>query len=256
MTAIAWHVTGRLTLDRLIADGTAARREAARTLLGLAPRYGLLAFAIPDDHLHLLLACDRVTAGRAANKAEGALVKRLRLPVGFEPARIRPVQSLGHLNNAFHYILRQGAHHQSSGDPLSECTNLWDLLGLRITGAGCIPRVRSALPRLQRAELLAHLPSADTPAVPNPARLADAAAAAIARPDLGGHHPETIAARAAAARLGLELGLTAHATGRLLDTSPRTLRRLARQPARPTLTTAIRRQLALRATLEPQRLSA
>jgi hypothetical protein len=54
--ALGWHVTSHLVLDPLIAPSSETRRLAARTLLELPARYGLLAFAIPDNHLHLLLA--------------------------------------------------------------------------------------------------------------------------------------------------------------------------------------------------------
>ncbi len=252
MTAIAWHVTSHLVQDRLITPTTAARRLTARTLLGLPDRYGLLAFSVPDNHLHLLLACDRVTAGRGANKAEGCLVKRLQLSVGFERARLRPVESLRHLENALHYIHRQGEHHGSAGDPLGECNTLWDLLGLRVTGHRCIPRVRAALPRLSRADLLRHALVDDLTPGSTLSLLPQAAAAAIARPDLTGRQPDCRAAKAAAIQIVLQQGLSTSFAGSLLRVPLRSAHRLKRTPVPAPLLKAIRLQLGLREAIGAQ----
>ncbi len=246
MSAIAWHVTSHLSLDRLLAETTNARREAARTLLELPDRYGLLAFSIPDNHLHLLLKCDRKTAGRGANKAEGALVKRLDLPIGFDGAHFTPVKTLGHLRNAFHYIHRQAAHHATAGDPLLECTSLWDLLGLRIVGSGLRARVRLALPRLRREHLTPHLPQQGLAPGTDCSHLPAAIGAAVARATEDVRYPDVRAARAAAWHVALEEGLTRSAARNLLRLPERTARRLGDLPPSTPLTTALRLQLGLR----------
>ena len=57
--------------------------------------------------------------------------------------------------SAFDYIFRQQPRHGLSWDPLREASNLPDLLGLRIIGQHTATDVRSLLPRVNRAHLLA-----------------------------------------------------------------------------------------------------
>ncbi len=253
MTSTGFHVTSHLVNDGLITPTPEARREAARALLELPARYGLLAFAIPDNHLHLLLQCDRRTAGRGANKAEGCITKRLDLPIGFEPARITPVNTQRHLWNAFHYILGQAERHGTEGDPLREASSLWDLLGLRVVSPELVPRVRSALPRLRRADLARHLP-AEPLAAGNDARLLpQAVLSAVARQTLGAIQPDLVRAKAAALQLADGLGLSPGAAAHLLETTPRSARRLRTSAVPKALAQAIRLQLGLREALRTER---
>ena len=245
MTALAWHITSHLSSDRVIAGDLASRREAADTLLGLAGRYELLAFSMPDTHLHLLVGCDRVTAGKAANKAEGALVKRLKLSVGFDPAHFTPVDDIHHLRNALHYILGQASHHDTGGDPLRECSNLQDLLGLRVTGAASRPRVAARLPRLRGRDLVRHLPTEQLRQGRDPNLLAEAAAAALCLPDLEPGSALATLGRAACVRLAREAGLTRRGTSELLDIPRSSLSRLARCEVPLEVLEAIRLQVGL-----------
>ncbi len=247
MPAIAWHITSHLSLDRLLTSSTMSRREAARTLLELPPRYGLLAFSIPDNHLHLLLQCDRRTAGKGANKAEGALVKRLALPVGFDGARFTPVETQGHLRNAFHYIHRQDAHHESRGDPLQEATSLWDLLGLRAVDPSLPRRVGTALPRLRRRDLLPHLPVQRLDHGRAGLHLSEAVGAVVARSTPRGD--DLRLARAAAFQLALADGFAPSAARDLLELPRRTATRLQGLSVPTALDNALRLQLGLREAL-------
>ena len=71
--------------DRVIAVDLAARRTLARTVLKAGRSRGLLAFRAADTHLHLQVACGRPEAGELARRLEIALVRALRLAVGFAP---------------------------------------------------------------------------------------------------------------------------------------------------------------------------
>ncbi len=249
MPALAWHITSHLTLDRLLAPTTLERRVAARTILELPDRYGLLAFSIPDNHLHLLLQCDRRTAGMGANKAEGSLVKRLALPVGFDGAHFTPVETQSHLRNAFHYIHRQAAHHGTQGDPLRECSSLWDLLGLRTASPSLRSRVARALPRLRRPELTAHLPVPILGTAGVDAHLYEATGAVVARGSDQHRYPDLRLSRAAALQLAAADGLARDAARHLLRMTRRTAVRLIQTPAPHQIGRALRMQLHLRQTL-------
>jgi hypothetical protein len=196
------HVTMRLSDDRVIALTAGTRRIAARVLLEHGHRHRLLAFRVADTHAHVLLACDRREAGAFALYAESALRQRLQLPVGFEPARVRPIGSQRHLTSAFRYVLRQEARHGIHLDAAHDASSLPDLLGLRVLPASPLGLVQAMLPRLRREELLAWLePGTLDVAQPSMELLADAAAAALGLPDLDGRSDEHVAARCAAVRV-------------------------------------------------------
>ena len=76
----------RLRDGRVIAVDLGAQRTLARTVLKAGRSRGQLAFRAADTHLHLQVACDRPEAGELARRLEIALVRSLRLAVGFAPA--------------------------------------------------------------------------------------------------------------------------------------------------------------------------
>jgi len=210
----------------------------------------LLNFSIPDTHAHINAACGVAASYELARRVELSLGRRLRLPVGFERARIKPILDLWHQNNLFTYVFNQYRHHGLDWDPTFEATNLPDLLGLRLIGAYTIDNVRGALPRVRRQQLLTwfgcdRIPPADGPVE----QLLDAAAAAAALPSLCGSSRDVIAARRAALEIAAGQRQQNELT-ELLQISRSSLHRLRQRPANQRLVEAIRLQLGLRATLE------
>jgi len=183
-------------------------------ILRFSARAALVAFALADNHAHLLMACDRAMAGNVAHRTMLALRSALEIDVPFEAARIRPVVDQRHLSHACRYVLRQHAHHGLEVDPLCDSTSLPDLLGLRLVAPDLRGRVRELLPRLRIDELVdeaaPELRTLLTMSTTSPATalsehdlelLAEGAAAAFALPDLVGSASCAMRARHAAAHV-------------------------------------------------------
>ncbi len=254
---IGFHITMRLTDDRPIATTPAALRVVARVMLEQGRSRGLLAFGAAADHLHAALATERATAGAFARYVETALVWRLALAARFERARIRPLRDQKHATNTVHYAHRQDSRHGFNLDPAREGTSLPDLLGLRVVDTSIIARVRAHLPHIRREELVAPFPAgafdavAARPALSLPAMpidlalLPDAAAAALALPDLLGRTRDAHRARRAAVHAA-----GPHATSddlaRTLGICVRAVQTLRAMPPDLDLIRAIERQAQLR----------
>ena len=249
MTALAHHVTCRFNADRVLAPDPATRRIYARAILRIGPDHQLLVFRVVDTHLHAELACDRASAGLFALRLEQSIQGLLRPGVPFAPARIRPIEDQWHLQDTFHYVLRQEKRHGIVADPLFDASNLPDLLGARVVGARGIPLVKALLPRVRQRDLLAHLGPVELE-VPEVRLdlLAEAAAAALALPDLSGRRADAVAARRAAVHVAAD-SQTRRQTAALLGLPVDTVKRLRAQPVDPALLRAVRRQIALRAQL-------
>ena len=249
MTALAHHVTCRFNADRVLAPDLATRRVYARAILRVGADHQLLAFRVVDTHLHAVVACDRVSAGLFARRIEQSIQARLRPGVPFAPARIRPIEDQWHLQKTFHYVLDQEKRHGIAADPLFEASNLPDLLGMRLLGDYAVPTVKALLPRVRRGDLLDYLRQVDLEAeAPRLDPLAEAAAAAVALPNLAGRSHAAVAARRAAVHLAAGR-LTVRQTSELLAIPRATVRRLRSEPTDPLLERAVRRQLALRTQL-------
>lgn len=74
-----WHVTMRLSEDHGIARTPAALRCASGLLIRRGESRGLVCHRIADTHAHVLLHCDRQTAGQFARASETALQHALHL---------------------------------------------------------------------------------------------------------------------------------------------------------------------------------
>lgn len=246
MPPLAHQVILRLRDDRVLAPSPGARRLLASIVLRAGREPGLVAFRAADTHLHCALLADATTATEFGRRTAIALGRALRLPVGFTPARVLPVNDQAHLNNLFSYIQGQGAHHGLEVDPFHDAGNLPDLLGLRLLGAYTIPLVREHLPRVGRADLLRHLGRTELPEDPVTwLALKEAAAAAAGLPALEGRSDAVVAARRAAVAASRE-SLTTARMGALLGISTRAVFRLRGEPADAALVAAVRRQAALR----------
>lgn len=199
---VGYHLTMRLCDDHPIARTAGELRRAARLIYRHGEGFGLLAFRIADTHLHVLLATNRVGAGRFARYVQSSLRQALRLPVGFERARIRPIRNPRHLIHSLRYVLRQEMHHASDFDPAHDGSSLPELLGMRrIGGDAAARRVRLALPRLRFATILEWAGAPTLNVALDWALLPEAAAAALGLPDLAGSSCAERQARCAASQL-------------------------------------------------------
>jgi hypothetical protein len=246
MTPLAQHISCRLRNDGPIADTLEKRCLLSRAVLEIGRELDLLSFGAVDTHLHMAKA--GATGGEElGRRVEISLARTIAVGVGFERARVWPVNDIWHLYRLFEYTLKQGPHHGVGGGALLEATNLPDLLGMRLVGAYTLGIVKRLLPRVQRARLLglaglAELVPADGPLELIPA----AAAAALCRSALDGRLPEVTAARRAAIELVGDR-LTAAALAELLGVHRATLHRLREAPVDGALLSAIRLQLGARA---------
>lgn len=242
--SLAWQIVLRAADSRVLAPSIGERRVLARTVLRIGMPRGLLAFGAADTHLHVLVLGDRATAGRTAQAIGAALTWGKGREVGSSPAAVSEVRDQWHLESTFHYVLGQGMHHGVGTDPLLEATSLPDLLGLRVIAPGLISRVREILPRTSRERLLGHLGVAELgPAVDLPLLL-ESAAAVVCLPDLNGCGRDAIAARRAALHVA-----GPHFGRDLLGESERTERRLRSGTVDPTLLSAVKLQMGLRAAI-------
>lgn len=246
MTALGYHVIGRLTDGRVIAPTPPERRTVARLIADKCRGHRLLAFNAADTHLHLQHGEGRACSGRLIQRVQVAIRKTLRLPVGFGAAEHRPIRHQAHLLKAFDYILRQQPRHKLDWDPYRESSNLPDLLGLRVPAQYTATDVRRMLPRVSRAQLLALIGLPALPEAGGPLELVrEAALAAVGRSSLV---PRSATARAVwrAAMAVLEGRVALTTTARLLGVSPSTLFRLRAAKPDPQLVRAIKLQLGLR----------
>lgn len=248
---IGYHVTIRLDDDRPIATSPAALRSLARVVLAQGETRGLLAFGAADDHLHVELATDRASAGAFAKYVQTALCWRLRLGARFERARIRPLYNQKHAYNTFHYVHRQDARHELDLDRAREGTSLPDLLELRLLGTSLCARVRAHLPRFRREELVGQFPVGvfDQTSTIALDVLADAAAAALALPDLRGQSVDVSRARRAAVHVAGQ-GVRTELLSDCLGITTMRVQALRLMPTEPGLLYAVERQMALRTAVQ------
>jgi len=244
----------RLEVDRVITRSDGERRRLARIVLQRSIGFDLLAFRAVDTHLHLDLAeprdrsvelCRRISISWYSVDPGGPRL------ITLDP---KPIRDQWHLQNTFRYILDQAPRHGYEVDLFHEASVLVDLLGLRVTGAQVLARVRELLPRIRRQELLDRLGPVDLRRpIASFVRLAEAAAAAVALPDLEGRDAERSAARRAAA-LAVRPHLDTREIADLLGVSRRRVEQLQIGADRPrvgdALVRAVELQLRLRSEVD------
>jgi hypothetical protein len=258
--ALGHHVMLRLEDDRVIARTPAERRAAARIVYEQGESRGLIAFAFADSHLHVLLACDRVEAGRFARYVAVALRSTMRIPVRFARSRIKKIADQHHLASTYRYILRQEARHGTDADPFRDGSHVPDCVGARvllarsrrdpdqrtILGQETMAAAARLLPRIRTPELVAQLGGEELlSAAPAYESLADAAAAAFGLGTLD--DPDGIATIARRAAIHAAVGTLGPArVAILLGVSTRTVRRQARRSIPPAFVRAVGLQLRFR----------
>ena len=250
------HVLGhllRMSLGggRAIAATTGAKRTLARVVLEAGRPYRLLMARAVRDELHLVSACSYPEAVRFAYRVGHSLRGNSALPSLFVAPEVIPLRGRRQLCDAFWRGVRAPVARRDRSDPFGEASNLPDLLGLRLVGRHTAVCVERLLPRVAKADLATSLGVTLHQLTAGPIssraleQLADAAAAAVAAPDLAGHSPQQRDARCAAVRL-VGHALSAPRIAGLLRCSDRSVRGLAKEPADPLLVEAIARQLRLR----------
>lgn len=239
--ALGVQVVFRAVDDRVLAPTPAARRAFVGVMLRVGRRFDLFACGLADSHGHAGLAREDVS--QFVHDARIALSHALDVPVG-TPTRW-PIRDTWHAEKVLGYVHRQDQHHGVELDPLREGTTLPALFGLRIDGLWLPDRVRSLLPRLTRADLLAQwgIPSlAEGDALEH---LADSAAAAAGVGALVGLSTPVVEARRAAVHACRDTPASQVADA--LAVTPRCVRKLRLQEPDAALVRAVRLQVGLRA---------
>ncbi len=230
----------------------ALRREAVRTIGRICPGIVVM-LSLVDDHLHLLLLCDRARVGRVARDLLLAL--RPIAPPELEPAWFRPVSGRNHLENLVEYLLTQVPHHGLPQHPALYTGNGFvDLVGARAV-SGLQLRLGEALPRYRQRAAYEAVGLPATPLVPatptaihaaGAVRLAEAAKAALCvGPELRGRADPVVRARVAAAHLAQEADLRTRDLAAPLGITPRALQKARRRSPREPDLTAVRLRLSL-----------
>ncbi|MBI4957269.1 MAG: hypothetical protein HY908_34980 [Myxococcales bacterium] len=242
---LGWHIGLRLADDRVLAGTPRERRLLSRAVLRHGARARLVAYRAADTHLHAELLCERDEAGRFARSVGCAVAAALGKRVPLYASFCKPIADQRHGQSTFRYILGQEHHHGLESDPFHEASNLPDLLGLRDVGHYTAQVLGEAFPRIRRDELVATLGGVPGAEPEDPELLVDAAAAALALPDLRGRHPDAVEGRRAAVQAA---GRTwaAWQLAPLLGMGERTAERLRRQACDPGLVAAVRGQWRLR----------
>lgn len=178
-----WHLTiASVGRNTLFVDPTSLTR-GDRTLARVAGHH-LLLFAIVDDHLHLVLHCDRLQAAHTASAVSRALRKCGAPPLA--PVFVREVEGRRHLENLVGYCIRQPAKHGIPGHPatyIGSCAP--DLLGLRVLPGFDPRRIAAVLPR---CDVRAFAASAAGPAPRTPASWSTAEAVGALLPGETSRH--------------------------------------------------------------------
>ncbi len=239
----------RLRDGRSLRLDALARRKIATTILARRG-FDLLGFLVKNTHLRLGIGGDE--GQELARRIEIALANLLGDTARFEPARTTAIDGQWHLDSSVRQLLRQaGGDHD---DPLAEGSNLPDLLGLRLLGLHTCAAMRRALPRVDRQDLLGCLGLDRLEPANGPLEaLPDAAAAALALPDLRARSAPAIAGRRAVIEIAADR-LTSPQIGKLLGLHRATVAALRREPAAPELVRAVQLQLGLRHARTRQRL--
>ncbi len=243
MAPIGYHVRMRLRDHRVILCSPAEQRLLARVVLHQSRNQGLLAFSLPDTHLHLEVLCTDRAASRLCQRIGSSLKQRQGRSVGFITYPHEPLRDQRHVHNTFHYILTQHERHGLSAAAIREATNIPDLLGMRAIGALCRERVRRALPRIgdEMIRTWASL-SGLRPASGPVSALVGATLAATALCDLRGRsRPVGQARRAMLEILGDQVPRAEAA--RMLGLTERSLYLILGRPVAPALVRAIQLQL-------------
>jgi hypothetical protein len=231
----------------------AGQRRAARTVARIAGER-LLAWAIPGNHCHFILAGTRAEVG--------CLVRDLRLAfrglgVVLVDPHYREIGDSTDLEYVVGYQLKQARRHQSCVRPaLFSCGCFVDLVGARVLDGWDAGRLFAYLPHYDPQRHLHHVAAAGLPRPVGDAELraagaikiAEAAAAALATPwPIAGNTPVEVAARRVAAALAESVGISRRDVAFALGVTLQAVGRLVRTARNPRHESAVRVRLGLEA---------
>ncbi len=246
MTPLGHHIRIRLEDGRVIVHSDEERRVVARVVLKQGRGDGVLAFSLPDTHLHLEALCSDRAASRLCQRIATSLKQRLNLSMSFVTYPHEAIGDQRYLFNTFRYLLTQHKRHDVELRSFLEATNIPDLLGLRPMGRYTRGNVQRALPRVHAATVLDWLGLSGLRPAGGPLNaVVDATLSASALSSLTGRSRSVVDAR----RCLLEVvghRLNGSELASLLGVAERTLYDLKHRPADPELVRAIRLQLGLR----------
>jgi hypothetical protein len=251
-----WHLTTSSTTRHTLFPSEALRRDAVLAIVRVCQRE-LVQFCVVDDHVHVVVLCDRERCGHLSRGLKLALAPIAAVPLN--PVHISTVHGHNHMLEIHRYVLQQPAHHDLASHPA-----LWSgSCVLDLVGARWIPdlelRLYDTLPRVSVESSLAHvgLPSARLAAV-GPGELRAAGAMAIvtaasvacaAAPELRGRRAEEVRARRVACALAREAGIPLSEMCWALDIHPGSARKLATADVELEALAATRMYLALEAAV-------
>lgn len=244
---IGFQVVFRATEDQVLAPTPGDRMNVVGTLLRVGRDKGIFGVGVADGHAHAALVCTPVQLGRFVHDARLALSAALELPMAAPSTR--PIRDVWHAENVLGYVHRQDTHHGVGRDTYRDGTTLPDLLGLRVGNGWISERVRTLLPRVTRADLLAHWGLESLEEGFDLGRLAEAGAAAAGVASFRTRSKQVVAARRAC--VAVAAGHDADVVARALGLSPRTVRRLRADEPPAAMVRAVRLQLGLRLGVAP-----
>jgi hypothetical protein len=253
MELIGWQITFDLRGRLPIARSPAEWDRATRTLLRVLARWALVAFCVVHDHLHVIVACDRAKAGRAAQAVEVAL-GWWRRSAGtprretWNPPRFTPVRDRRHLGDAARYVLANGSVETGMDILTWRWSNAWEILGLRPMRYSLASGFEATTPAFVAEVVAGRHDWRPEPIEPcaapsdSPVAIARIAAAVLGY----GSGPEAMDRttrrqwRELAIALGRHRGWTARDLASALGIRPRTADRIRREPAPDALAAATR----------------
>ncbi len=254
----AWHL-------RFSSDGRhpmfpteRSLRQAVRALARTAPGE-LVLFCIVDDHVHVVLFCERDVAGFRARSLSRVLRPLAAVPL--DEAYIKAVQSRSHMQWLVRYCLSQTEHHGLQVHAATWTGSCFaDLVGARRL-PGLELRIRDALPRFQlrSACAAAGVELGDLQPLSwervrslGARRVVSAAAAVLAVDEsLPGKGADVLQARRLAATAGVRAGVDAVELAWALGCQRRHVARLVERAPPEPLLRALRVRLALEEAARP-----
>ncbi len=246
-----YHLTLSVRGRRALARDEGERRRLLRTIV--RDNRLMLLFSLVDEHLHSVLRAERP---RMVARDIRRAIRTLRPDLELKEPHLEPVGDSAYLRSLVNYLLTQPEKHG-----LTAPSALWtgscflDLVGARVL-PGFDPRLLGGeLPRFRLRTLFPVVGLESRPLEPaGDEALRRAGAARIVElaksvhcvgPELVGHRKPVVLARELASREAATVGLPLTEVARFLDTSLKTVRRLAKRDVDARAATALRRLLTL-----------
>lgn len=247
-----YHLTISVRGRRALARDEAERRVLVRAVTTHSAGC-LILFCLVDDHFHAVLRSERV--GYLASGIHRTLQARRR-DLKLEPVHLVEVDTRAYLRWLVPYLLKQPEKHG-----LGVALALWtgscfqDLVGARLLPGFSAGPLRDEEPRMRQSDLLRIVGLSVAPLVPaDDEALARAGAARLVElaagvhgvgPVLSGRAAPTVRARALAARVAHDVGVTVTQLARFLGIGERAVRYLLERDVDEREVLALRRRLAL-----------